>query len=97
MNKKNVYGKKCKKVPNLNQHIFGVIDDTGSSSIWSRGMIPALGAGGPGFKLRKGPVLSSIVPTYVLYTIGMSDTTYLSSFSGLPAYFFHQGEKLLAY
>ena len=26
---------------------------------WSRGMIPALGAGGPGFKSRTGPILIS--------------------------------------
>ena len=28
---------------------------------WSRGMIPALGAGGPGFKSRTGPILNYLV------------------------------------
>ena len=29
--------------------------DKKKKSVWSRGMIPALGAGGPGFKSRNGP------------------------------------------
>ena len=29
--------------------------ETAQLSIWSRGMIPALGAAGPGFNLRNGP------------------------------------------
>ena len=29
-----------------------------ASSVWSRGMIPALGAGGPGFDSRNGPFAS---------------------------------------
>ena len=29
--------------------------ETAQLSIWSRGMISALGAGGPGFKFRSGP------------------------------------------
>ena len=31
-------------------------------SVWSSGMIPALGAGGPGFKPRNGPKLIAFVP-----------------------------------
>ena len=34
-------------------------------SVWSRGMIPASGAGGPGFDSRYGP-FCSLLPTYVL-------------------------------
>ena len=31
-------------------------------SAWSSGMIPALGAGGPGFKSRSGPIFISFGP-----------------------------------
>ena len=30
-------------------------------SVWSSGMIPALGAGGPGFKPRNGPFLDVLL------------------------------------
>lgn len=34
---------------------FVAVNDYQAS--WSRGMIPALGAGGPGFKSRRGPII----------------------------------------
>ena len=45
------------------QMTFGMADSTPffgqvDKSIWSSGMIPALGAGGPGFKPRNGPTIT---------------------------------------
>lgn len=37
-----------------------VLIQYGRQASWSRGMIPALGAGGPGFKSRRGPIFFSI-------------------------------------
>ena len=42
-------------------HRFGQVQDVAK---WSRGMIPALGAGGPGFKSRFGPDSFSMVPVF---------------------------------
>lgn len=35
---------------------------------WSRGMIPALGAGGPGFKSRRGPIFFILKFIFLIFT-----------------------------
>ena len=74
------------------QHYDDVIFEQSRRSTWSRGMIPASGAGGRGFDSRSGPTFAPLVRicTLVFFNIQFHQLQEMSTFAFTCAWSFCQ-------